>query len=65
MRLDAVSVHPMTALGAALYHDVSLAEDTRPIEALLDALFAGESGLKQFCVPIAPRREAPMLAPVM
>ena len=50
---------PMTALGAALYHDVHLVEDTQPIEALLDSLFAGESGLKQFCVPLAPRRERP------
>lgn len=49
----------MTALGAALYHDVALADDTQPIEARLDALFAGESGLEQFCVPLAPRKERP------
>ena len=49
----------MTALGAALYHDCSLAEDTRPIEDLWDALLADDASLQQFCVPVAPRKEAP------
>ena len=49
----------MTALGAALYYDYSLANATPPAETLLDALLENEAGLTQFCVPIAPRAEAP------
>jgi hypothetical protein len=49
----------MTAIGAALYHDHYLGEDPRPVEALLDALLGDAAGLLQFCVPLAPRKEAP------
>ena len=51
-------MHPVTALGAALYYDFSLVEDVAPLGRLLDALAIGDGPeLKQFCVPLAPRRE--------
>jgi hypothetical protein len=49
----------MTALGAALYHDVELVAEPRPIEAMLDALFADRAGLVQFGVPLAPTKGRP------
>jgi hypothetical protein len=52
-------VHPMTALGAALYYDFRLEDAPQPAEALVDALLADQQQLTQFCVPIAPRKEAP------
>jgi hypothetical protein len=49
----------MMALGAVLYHDVELVAEPRPIEAMLDALFADRSGLVQFGVPLAPVKGRP------
>lgn len=49
----------MTSLGAALYHDHSIAESPGPAETLLDALLPQSEGLQQFSVPLSPRKEAP------
>ena len=45
------------ALGTVLYHQFSLRDDPAPLVDVLDALFAERTGVTQFCVPLAPRRE--------
>jgi len=52
----------MTALGAALHHDRTLADDTRALEAFLDRIIPDPRGVAQFVVPFAARRARPPTA---